>query len=271
MKANQYPLAQYKYLINMNNEYKFYKENFSIIAEWLSSMGCDEILDNETRRFYGIRQYNKNLLSNVQDVGKELDTNSNSLNSYKNINELKKYAEEQFLNLENDASKGFIFSEGSIGSDLMIIGDNPETLDINSIKSFQGEIGVLLTAMLKAINFDCKNTYFTNLSFQSYINGRKPVLDDVLKNICVVKRQIELVGPKVIIMFGSIATQSLTGTREGIFSTRGKWYKLVTEGSKRIFPAISMYHPGYLIARPDKKKDAWADLIAVKNKISITI
>ena len=87
----------------------------------------------------------------------------------------------------------------------------------------------------------------------------------------MVKRQIELVGPKVIIMFGSIATQSLTGTREGIFSTRGKWYKLVTEGSKRIFPAISMYHPGYLIARPDKKKDAWADLIAVKNKISITI
>ena len=45
----------------------------------------------------------------------------------------------------------------------------------------------------------------------------------------------------------------------------------MTEGSKIFFPAISMYHPGYLIARPDKKKDAWTDLIAVKNKISITI
>ena len=255
----------------MNNKSKFYKENFSIIAEWLSSMGCDEILDNEPRKFYGIRQSNEELIVNVQDVGKELDTNSISLNSCKNIDELKEYVEQQYLNAGNDDSKGFIFSEGNIGSDLMIIGDNPETLDINNIKSFQGEIGVLLMAMIKAINFDCKNTYFTNLSFRSYINGRKPVLNDVLKNIHVVKRQIELVGPKVIIMFGSIATQSLTGTREGIFSTRGKWYKLVTEGSKRIFPAISMYHPGYLIARPDKKKDAWADLIAVKNKISITI
>ena len=94
-------------------------------------------------------------------------------------------------------------------------------------------------AMLKAINFDYNNTYFTNLSFRSYINGRKPVLDDVLKNIRVAKRQIELVGPKVIIMFGSTVTQSLTGTREVIFSTRGKWYKLVTEGTIRTFPAIS--------------------------------
>ena len=271
MKASRYPFAQYKYLINMNNGSKFYKENFSVIAEWLSSMGCDEILDNETRKFYGIRQNNKGLLVNAQDVDKELDNNPISLNGYKNINELKKYVEEQYLNVEKDDSKSFIFSEGSIGSDLMIIGDNPETLDINKIKSFQGEIGVLLMAMLKAINFDYNNTYFTNLSFRSYINGRKPVLDDVLKNIRVVKRQIELVGPKVIIMFGSIATQSLTGTREGIFATRGKWYKLVTEGTKRTFPAISMYHPGYLIARPDKKKDAWADLISVKNKIGITI
>ncbi len=234
-------------------------------------MGSDEILDNETRKFYGIRQSSKDVLVKAQDVDKELDTNPISFNSYKNINELKKFVEEQYLNLENYDNKSFIFSEGNVASDLMIIGDNPETLDINNIKSFQGEIGVLLMAMIKAINFDCKNTYFTNLSFWSYINGRKPVLNDVLKNIHVVKRQIELVGPKVIIMFGSIATQSLTGTREGIFSTRGKWYKLVTEGTKRTFPAISMYHPGYLITRPDKKKDAWADLIAVRNKIGITI
>ena len=95
MKASRYPLAQYKYLINMNNGSKFYKENFSVIAEWLSSMGCDEILDNETRKFYGIRQDNKGLPVNAQDVDKKLNTNPTSLNSYKNINELKKYVEEQ--------------------------------------------------------------------------------------------------------------------------------------------------------------------------------
>ena len=85
----------------------------------------------------------------------------------------------------------------------------------------------------------------------------------------LVKKQVEIIQPKVIIMFGSITTQSLTGKREGIFTTRGNWYDIEIGNNAKVFPAISMYQPDYLLTRPDKKKEAWADLIEVKKKIDM--
>ena len=140
---------------------------------------------------------------------------------------------------------------------------------INNLKSFQGEVGFLLLAMLKAIDFDDNNTYFTNMFFCPYTKGKKPILEDVLDNVNLVKKQVEIIQPKVIIMFGSITTQSLTGKREGIFTTRGNWYDIEIGNNAKVFPAISMYQPDYLLTRPDKKKEAWADLIEVKKKIDM--
>ena len=85
-----------------------------------------------------MRGKHPNSQANLQPFEKGQSGNpSGRTKAYSGIkDELKEYVEQQYLNAGNDDSKGFIFSEGNIGSDLMIIGDNPETLDINNIKSF---------------------------------------------------------------------------------------------------------------------------------------
>ncbi|PPR28010.1 MAG: hypothetical protein CFH32_01451 [Alphaproteobacteria bacterium MarineAlpha9_Bin2] len=253
----------------MHKDLKYFKSPFCTIAEWLSSMGCDEVLDKEARKFYGIRKLDeKQSMESPQDR-KKITQNNYSLDNFKSIGDLKKFVKNKIINMEKNNLKGFIFNEGNISSDLMVIGDNPETLDINNLKSFQGEVGFLLLAMLKAIDFDDNNTYFTNMFFCPYTKGKKPILEDVLDNVNLVKKQVEIIQPKVIIMFGSITTQSLTGKREGIFTTRGNWYDIEIGNNAKVFPAISMYQPDYLLTRPDKKKEAWADLIEVKKKIDM--
>ena len=94
------------------------------------------------------------------------DINSaNLIHDCSNIGELKTAAEKIILTNYPLKHKGFIFYEGYVDADLMIVADNPQTIDINGIKSFQKEVGALLLAMLKAINFSPENTFFTTLSF----------------------------------------------------------------------------------------------------------
>jgi len=67
-------------------------------------------------------------------------------------------------------------------------------------------------------------------------------------------RQIELIGPKLIVALGKVAVQNLLATDASIASLRGRLFEY------RGIPLIVTYHPAYLLRNlPDKAK-AWADL-----------
>ena len=251
----------------MNNSKNNVSNNFNILANWFLDMGCDEIILEECQNHHLFsKSDNKFLNKDQKNIYKNINS-ANLIHDCSNIGELKTATEKIILTNYPLKYKGFIFYEGYINADLMVVADNPQTIDINGIKSFQKEVGTLLLAMLKAINFSPENTFFTTLSFCTSIDDKYPTRKDIEKNIYILKKQIELVSPKVIVMFGSLVTQCLTGTSDIIFVTRGQKYKINLESSKKFVNAVSMYQPEYLIARPDKKKEAWTDLIEVKKMI----
>ena len=74
-------------------------------------------------------------------------------------------------------------------------------------------------------------------------------------------RHIQLADPDLLIIMGNISCEALLGKR-GITRLRGQW----TEAAER--PALPMFHPAYLLRSPEFKREAWADLLSLKAKLT---
>ena len=228
---------------------------------WLRDMGCDEPIDDIQREFYGLRSKEKIISSSTNDEkNAEVKTNL-SIEDIKNIDDLYNYVSSTLLSNINTINKKFIFFEGSHDADLMIIGDTPDNEDFKIGKPFQGEAGNLLDAMLKAIGYNRSNTYFTNMHCY---NPEVPIE----LSLQILEKQIEIVNPKVVIMLGAEVSKCLIKTDKGIFKTRGQWFKLDEFISNSSISCISMFHPRYVLAHPQSKKESWIDLKSVRDKLS---
>ena len=74
------------------------------------------------------------------------------------------------------------------------------------------------------------------------------------------ERHIALANPDVLILIGNTACQMLLG-KAGVSWMRGQWAEVLGR------PAMPMVHPAQLMQTPLAKRDAWADLLAVQDKL----
>ena len=74
-------------------------------------------------------------------------------------------------------------------------------------------------------------------------------------------RHVELADPDLIVLMGNAACAAALGQR-GILRLRGKW----AEAFGR--PALPMTHPAYLLRQPHAKREAWADLLALRARLN---
>ena len=77
------------------------------------------------------------------------------------------------------------------------------------------------------------------------------------------KRQIELVNPKLVLVMGRFAAQSLLGTDASIASLRGKVHHIEVAG--RRIAVVVTYHPAYLLRSLADKAKSWADLCLARD------
>jgi uracil-DNA glycosylase len=72
------------------------------------------------------------------------------------------------------------------------------------------------------------------------------------------KKQIQLVGPKIIVCLGLVAAENLLQTKESLSRLRGKVFQF--EG----IPLMVTYHPAALLRNPNWKRPTWEDVQAVR-------
>jgi DNA polymerase len=72
------------------------------------------------------------------------------------------------------------------------------------------------------------------------------------------RRQVELVNPKLVVVMGRFAAQALLGTDASIASLRGQVHHIDVAG--RRVPVVVTYHPAYLLRSLGDKAKSWADL-----------
>lgn len=159
-----------------------------------------------------------------------------------------------------------VFSDGNPESDVMLIGEAPGADEDRIGKPFVGQAGQLLDRMFAAINMTRENDfYITNVLPWRPPGNRKPTDQECEMCLPFLKRHIELIKPKIIVLIGGTSASAILNTQTGITKLRGKWYDY-TLGEEKI-PLMPIFHPAYLLRQPHCKKQAWHDLLAIKEKL----
>ena len=167
-------------------------------------------------------------------------------------------------NLKKNASK-IVFSDGSIQSPIMIVGEGPGQKEDELGKPFVGDAGNLLNKMLKAINIKRDKIYITNVVNYRPPNNRKPEPSEINRYSEFLKEHISIIDPKILILMGSTAMEAILGSNKRISKERGQWKEVIIK--QKNFKAIVTFHPAYLLRKPDQKKFSWEDLKIIRKEI----
>jgi DNA polymerase len=160
------------------------------------------------------------------------------------------------------------FADGNPESEIMLVGEAPGSEEDLQGKPFVGRAGQLLDRMLKAIGLDRTKVFIVNTVPWRPPGNREPSPEEMALCQPFLFRQIELVAPKFLVTLGNVPTKQLFQTSTGITRMRGQW-KDLTIGAHKV-PAISMFHPAYLLRQPGQKALAWRDWLALKVKMDQT-
>ena len=202
---------------------------------------------------HAINRYKKDGIYSRGSLGKNLKKLKTAISNIKNC-DLKKN------------STNLVFADGNPKAKIMIVGEGPGDNEDKEGFPFVGRAGQLLDNMLKAISLNRKNVYITNVVNYRPPENRKPTEVEISKYLPYLKKHIEIISPKILVLLGSTALKSIIGDDVVISKARGKWInKKVGNLNTNI---IVSFHPAFLIRQPDQKKMAWIDLKMIKKKIS---
>ena len=162
-------------------------------------------------------------------------------------------------------AKNLVFGDGNISSKIMIIGEGTGAQEDLKGIPFVGRAGKLLDKMLESINLDRKKVYISNVVNYRPPANRRPTEKEISRYLPYLINHIEIINPKILILMGSTALNTIVGTEEVISKARGKWIKKEIGIVKPW--VIASFHPAFLMRQPEQKKLAWIDLKMVRDKI----
>ncbi|NSX56488.1 uracil-DNA glycosylase [Parasulfitobacter algicola] len=163
-------------------------------------------------------------------------------------------------------AKNLVFSDGNPAARLMIIGEAPGRDEDIQGRPFVGRAGQLLDKMLAAIQLwretpdAAASVYITNVLPWRPPQNRDPKPEEIAMMLPFVEKHVALVDPDVIVLMGNISCQAMLG-RKGITRLRGQWTDVLGK------PALPMFHPAYLLRSPEKKREAWHDLLMLQERL----
>lgn len=147
-----------------------------------------------------------------------------------------------------------VFGVGDRQAQWLVIGEAPGADEDAQGEPFVGRAGQLLNAMLLAIGLQREQVYIANVLKCRPPNNRDPKADEAAHCEPYLQRQIALIQPRLILVVGRIAAQSLLKTDTPIGKLRGRVHRYGD------IPLVVTYHPAYLLRSPGEKRKAWDDL-----------
>ena len=149
----------------------------------------------------------------------------------------------------------------------MIVGEGPGANEDAEGKPFVGRAGKLLDKMLAAINLDRTMVYISNVVNYRPPANRRPTDEEIQRYLPYLKSHIEIINPKILVLLGSTALNSLIGNEIVISKARGNWMQKEIGTAKPW--VIASFHPAFLMRQPEQKKLAWIDLKMIRDKSKI--
>ena len=162
-----------------------------------------------------------------------------------------------------------VFIDGNPAAPIMFIGEAPGADEDRIGRPFVGRAGQLLDRMLAAIGLDRNMVQITNVIYWRPPGNRKPTTAEIAACLPFVLRHIALAAPQVVVLCGGTAASALLPVTDGITRLRGRWFELVVPGLATPVPTLPMFHPAFLLRAPERKREAWRDLLALKARLDV--
>jgi DNA polymerase len=160
-----------------------------------------------------------------------------------------------------------VFIDGNPAAPVMIIGEAPGADEDRIGRPFVGRAGQLLDRMLAAINLDRSGVLITNVIYWRPPGNRTPTAAEIASCLPFVFRLIALAHPKVLVLSGGTAAGALLAQSQGITRLRGRWFDLAVPGLDQPVPTLPMFHPSFLLRSPERKREAWRDLLSLRARL----
>jgi uracil-DNA glycosylase family 4 len=166
-----------------------------------------------------------------------------------------------------------VFGVGNPQADLMFVGEAPGADEDMQGEPFVGRAGELLTRIIQTMGFKRSDVFIANVlkcrpNMPPGVSGNRPPTSEEMETcLPYLRKQIELIEPKILVALGAVAMRGLFGKTEPMGQMRGRWHSL---GS---IPVMPTYHPSYLLRNQaiSEKRRVWEDMLQVLERLGLPI
>lgn len=156
-----------------------------------------------------------------------------------------------------------VFGEGDPSTDLVFVGEGPGHEEDMAGRPFVGEAGRLLTKIIEAMGVTRDDVYICNVVKCRPPQNRDPKADEAESCMPFLRRQLELIRPKVICTLGRVAGSELLGEGFSVTRDRGKWFEYMG------IPVMPTFHPAYLLRNASAKRPVWEDVKKIMKVLAL--
>ncbi len=160
-----------------------------------------------------------------------------------------------------------VFARGNPRAPVMLIGEAPGADEDREGAPFVGASGRLLDSILHWAGIDPDAVYIANIVFWRPPGNRSPTDAEIGACLPFVRRHIALVRPRLIVLLGRPAMNTVLSTNEAINRARGRWIDYADESLDAPIPAIPIFHPAYVLRNPEMKREIWMDFLALRERL----
>lgn len=154
-----------------------------------------------------------------------------------------------------------VFASGDPQARLMLVGEGPGANEDRQGVPFVGAAGQLLDRIIEAIGLSREQVYVANIVKCRPPGNRNPQPDEIAACSPFLQRQMDLVGPRVLVALGRVAAQALLSTEESLGRLRGRWFEVAGVATR------VTYHPAALLRNENLKRPTWQDMQIVRDRL----
>lgn len=220
------------------------------LASWL-------IWQNSIHPFLYKEDFSKEILSLIAQKNRDVKLEIINIDKeeLKPLERVKKEVSRCLKCRLGETRSNIVFGEGKIDADIMFIGEGPGEDEDRTGRPFVGKAGQLLTKIIESgMKISREEVYIANIVKCRPPSNRDPLPDEASECIGYLKKQIEIVNPKVIIVLGKVAAKHLLGIEMPITKAREESYSY---GNAKVFVT---YHPSALLRNESYKRPVWEDI-----------
>jgi uracil-DNA glycosylase family 4 len=156
------------------------------------------------------------------------------------------------------ARSHIVLDRGNPGARILIVSERPGDNEDAIGRAFVGRSGELLDRIMASIGLDTnRDLLIANVVKCRADVDRAPTTQEVEACFPYLRRQIELVRPKVILLLGAVALKYLVKDRGDEFSMEEEAGRLFTAPDHPDVHFMVLYHPAFLLRDPRKKAVMW--------------